>query len=100
MMLARAAVPILFQSRRRQLAHCHDFNGSSRSDIAWRHDDGAAAFWFMDGAAVSQAIVLGTIPTDWSIVGQRDFNGDGKHDVLWRDINGMVAIWLLDGATV
>ena len=63
----------------------HDFNGDGKSDIAWRQSGGAAAVWLMNGAQVSQSGGLGTVPTNWQIVGQRDFNGDGKHDWLWRD---------------
>ncbi len=55
----------------------------------------------MNGAQAPQSGSLGTVPTNWQIVGQRDFNGDGKHDLLWRDgTSGTVAIWLLNGLQV
>jgi hypothetical protein len=78
----------------------HDFSGDSKSDIAWRQNTGAAAIWLMNGAQVLQSAGLGTIATNWSIVGQRDFNGDTKHDWLWRDSSGNTAIWFLNGAQV
>jgi hypothetical protein len=76
----------------------HDFNGSGFSDIAWRDASGSVAAWLMSGAQVVGAFGLGTVPNNWSIVGQRDFNNDGHYDLLWRDANtGTVAIWLLTG---
>ncbi|MFL6796097.1 MAG: FG-GAP-like repeat-containing protein [Xanthobacteraceae bacterium] len=79
----------------------HDFNGDRKSDVAWRQTGGTAALWLMNGAAIAQSGVLGTIPAAWQIVGQRDFNGDGKRDLLWRDgSSGTVAIWLMNGLQV
>src|SRR5271155_5359579 len=43
---------------------------------------------------------VGTIPTNWSVVGTGDFNGDHISDIVWRDGNGNTAIWLMSGATV
>jgi hypothetical protein len=78
----------------------HDFNGDSKSDIAWRDTSGNAAIWLMNGAATLSAGGLGMVPNSWSLVGQRDFNGDGKADLLWRDTSGNTAIWLMNGITV
>jgi len=77
----------------------HDFNGDGKSDIAWRHSDGTAAIWLMNGGTISGGGNLGVVPTSWSIVGQRDFDGDGKSDILWRDTSGNVAMWFMNGAT-
>ncbi|HLK83026.1 MAG TPA: FG-GAP-like repeat-containing protein [Xanthobacteraceae bacterium] len=76
----------------------HDFNGDGLSDVAWRDTSGNAAAWLMNGAQLVQSAPYGTVPTAWSIVGQRDFNGDGMADWLWRDTSGNVAIWFLNGA--
>ena len=78
----------------------HDFSGEGKSDIAWRQNAGAVAVWLMNGATLSQGAGFGTVPTSWSVVGQRDFNGDGKHDLLWRDTSGNVAIWFMNGASL
>jgi parallel beta-helix repeat protein len=73
--------------------NAHDFNGDGKSDIAWLNTSGSAAVWLMNGAQVIQSAVIGSVPTVWSIVGQRDFNGDGTYDWLWRDTSGDLAIW-------
>jgi hypothetical protein len=81
-------------------AGTHDFNNDGFSDIAWRDNTGSTALWLMSGAQVVQSGGLGTIATNWTLVGQRDFNGDGSHDLLWRDGNGTVAMWLLSGMQI
>jgi len=79
----------------------HDLNGDAFSDITWRQDGGATAAWIMNGSQVLQTGSLGTVPTNWTIVGQRDFNGDGAYDWLWRDSqSGALAIWELSGLGV
>jgi hypothetical protein len=54
----------------------------------------------MNGGSVLNSGGLGTIPSAWSVVGQRGFNGDGKYDLLWRDTSGNTAIWFMNGLTV
>jgi poly(3-hydroxybutyrate) depolymerase len=78
----------------------HDFNGDGKSDIAWRDMSGNTSIWLMNGAAVLSSGAIGTVPTTWSIVGQRDFNGDGMADLLWRDTSGNTAIWFMNGTAV
>jgi VCBS repeat protein/FG-GAP repeat protein len=78
----------------------HDFNGDGMSDIAWRDIRGNTAIWLMNGAAILSLGEIGTVPTSWSIVGQRDFDGDGKADLLWRDTLGNTAIWFMNGTQV
>jgi hypothetical protein len=76
----------------------HDFDFDGRSDIAWRHDSGAAALWLMNGAEVTGTASWSGVPNSWRIIAQRDFNGDGKHDWLWRhDDSGTYAIWFMNG---
>jgi hypothetical protein len=70
------------------------------SDIAWRDFRGNTAIWLMNGATILSSSEIGTVPTIWSIVGQRDFNGDGKDDLLWRDNLGNTAIWFMNGVEV
>jgi hypothetical protein len=78
----------------------HDFNGDGKSDILWRDTSGNVAMWLMNGGAVSSGVSVATVPTTWSIVGQRDFNGDGKADILWRNTSGDVVVWLMNGGAV
>ena len=75
----------------------HDFNKDTASDILWRQNGGAVALWLMNRSQIVQAADVATVPTTWSIVGQRDFNGDGTADLLWRDTSGNLAIWFMDG---
>ncbi len=82
------------------LASSHDFNGDTKSDIAWRDTSGDVAIWLMNGAQVATSAGLGTVDTIWSIVGQHDFDGDGKRDLLWRDTGGNTAVWFMNGASV
>jgi Cellulase (glycosyl hydrolase family 5)/FG-GAP-like repeat len=78
----------------------HDFNGDDHSDIAWVDTSGNLAVWLMHGATVLSSGGLGTVPTTWTIVGQRDFNGDGNADLLWRDTAGNTSIWFISGIQV
>jgi len=50
--------------------------------------------------ARSQKGSLGTVATNWSVVGTGDFNGDGKSDILWTDTSGDVALWFMNGLQV
>jgi hypothetical protein len=78
----------------------HDFNGDGMSDILWRQSSGALSQWLMNGTAIAGGGSLGTVTTDWVVVGQRDFNGDGFADILWRNTNGQAAIWLMSAGTI
>jgi glucose/arabinose dehydrogenase len=82
------------------LASTHDFNGDTKSDIAWRDTNGNVAIWLMNGAQVATSVGLGTVANSWSIVGQHEFNGDGKRDLLWRNTDGDIAIWFMNGTSV
>jgi hypothetical protein len=78
----------------------HDFAGYGTSDLLWRDTSGDVGMWLMNGTSVLKSAVLGNVPTNWSIVGQRDFNGDGISDVLWRDTSGNVGVWLMNGTSI
>ncbi len=78
----------------------HDFNGDGYGDILFRNPLGVAAMWLMNGGTVSQSAALGTLSSNFSIIGQHDFDGDGKADLLWRDSSGNISIWLMNGTTV
>jgi glucose/arabinose dehydrogenase len=82
------------------LASTHDFDGDTKSDIAWRDDGGNLAIWLMNGTQIAGNAGLGNVDMTWSIVGQHDFDGDGKRDLLWRDSGGNTAIWFMSGTNV
>ncbi|MBV9968536.1 MAG: PQQ-dependent sugar dehydrogenase [Xanthobacteraceae bacterium] len=82
------------------LASSHDFNGDTKSDIAWRDTGGDVAIWLMNGAQVAESAVLGPVDSTWSIVGQHDFDGDGKRDLLWHNTAGDTAIWFMNGTSI
>ena len=78
-------------------ARHNDLNGDGRSDVLWRHDNGAFFNWFAtaSGGFTSNSADSVTIFTEWKIAGTGDFNGDGRADVLWRhDDTGEVGDWL------
>lgn len=77
-----------------------DFNGDGRDDIFWRHNSGALATWFMNGAQIAGGGSITTIDPAWHIPGIGDYDGDGKTDVLWRDSAGNVAVWLMNGLQI
>jgi hypothetical protein len=79
----------------------HDFDGDGRSDIVWRDGSGHIALWLMNGAAVSSATAVATMPSTWAIAAQRNFSrADVKYDFLWRDTGGNNAIWFMNGGVV
>jgi FG-GAP-like repeat len=84
----------------RQISNTHDFNADTISDVLWRDTSGNVGMWLMNGATIKATSVLGTVGTNWSIVGQRDFTGNGSSDILWRDTVGDAAIWLMAGTSV
>jgi hypothetical protein len=82
------------------LASTHDFFFNGNSDILWRNTNGTVAMWEMYLGNAFQTGVLGTVPNNWFITGQRDFNGDGNADLLWDDGAGDLAIWFMNGLQV
>jgi feruloyl esterase len=78
----------------------HDFDADNNSDVLWRDTGGNVGMWQMNGTAITKASVLGNVPSNWSVIGQRDFNGDGSTDVLWRDSAGNIGIWLMNGTAI
>jgi FG-GAP-like repeat len=79
----------------------HDFDGNGKSDIAWRDTNNDIALWLMSAATVSSSAGIGTVPTAFSIVGQRNFSSaDATYDLLWRDTSGNTSIWFMTGTQV
>jgi hypothetical protein len=80
-----------------------DFNRDGNADIAWQHQDGRLAVWYMRGLTYLSGEVLGAPLPDraWRVVGVADMNGDGNPDLVWhQSITGQVAVWLMNGTNV
>lgn len=77
-----------------------DFDADGKADLLWRHSDGRAAVWYMDGttrlgtAFIDNGVV---VKPAWRLVGAADYDGDTKPDLLWRHTDGRTAIWFMDG---
>lgn len=84
--------------------------GTGRSGIWWYMQNGLNtihALWTFPSAQPSapsgnwqpSSVVVGSVPSNWSVVGQSDFNGDSTTDVLWYDnSSGNISIWFMNGA--
>ena len=78
-----------------------DFNGDGKRLALARQRSGKVAIWLMNGLQVSQSGSLGSVPTNWTIVGTGDFNGDGKATFCGATAPpATVAIWLMNGLQV
>ena len=80
----------------------NDFNGDGKSDILWENTvSGDHYLWFMNGSAITGAVDLGVVSTDWRIGGAGDFDGDGKADILWQNtVSGDRYIWFMNGSAI
>jgi hypothetical protein len=61
----------------------------------------AGASLYHYGAAISNAVMAGTLSAAAPVTGRRDLsdlNNDGKSDLIWQYQNGLVATWLMNGA--
>ncbi len=69
-----------------------------RSDLLWRHNDGRALVWLMDGTQQVGQGSPGSASQGWRIAGAGDFDGDDRSDILWRNTGtGEVFIWFVHG---
>jgi len=81
----------------------HDFSDDGYSDILWRSTGASpttVAMWQMNGSSIVSSATVGTIPTSYTIVGQRDFTGGGDADLLWRDTSGNLYMWFMSGSAM
>ena len=76
-----------------------NFAGVGYGGIMWRNGVNLAV-WIMNGATITSAVSLGTLPLNWSVAGVGDFNGDGYSDLLFTDTTGDIAIWFMKGTQV
>ena len=79
-----------------ELVGIGDLDGDARSDLIWRHSNGANEAWFGGSIAGSKYLNLAkeyTRPTPdpgadlWKVVRVGDFNADGKADLLWENMS-------------
>ena len=75
-----------------------DFDGDGRADLLWRHTDGSAAVWYMNGPTVAIVQFLPGVPLSaWSVQAIGDYDGDGRDDIAWLSTDGNVVRWLMQG---
>ena len=77
-----------------------DFDADGKADLLWRHSDGRAAVWYMDGTTrLGTAFIDNGTPVSlsWRLVGAADYDGDTKPDLVWRHTDGRTAIWFMNG---
>ena len=79
-----------------------DLNGDGKADLVWRHTNGNAAVWLLNGtAAPSSTDSLGGVGSAWVVAGVGDTDADGNADIIWRNTtSGAVAVWLMNGVTM
>src|SRR5438477_724951 len=76
------------------LAAIGDFNGDGKADLFWRHTDGSAVTWLMNGGTILNAIFYNHMGPEWAVSGTGDFYGDGKSEIVWRYVpDGSIYIW-------
>ncbi|MDH3503411.1 MAG: VCBS repeat-containing protein [Nitrospirota bacterium] len=80
----------------------HDLDGDGKADLVWRHTNGNAAVWLLNGAAAPSSMVsLGGVSSAWEVAGVGDTDADGNADIIWRNTtSGAVAVWLMNGGTL
>jgi hypothetical protein len=54
----------------------------------------------MSGGQVSSSVLVGNVPSQWSVALTGDYDGNGMSDVMWRDTSGNIAVWFMNGALV
>jgi hypothetical protein len=78
-----------------------DFNGDGLADILFRHSDGTAKVFLMDGHTVAaNANLPQQLDNNWKVEDTGDFNADGNADIVWRHADGTTKIFFMDGAVV
>lgn len=80
----------------------HDLDGDGKADLVWRHTNGSAAVWLLNGtAAPSSTGSLGVVGSTWQVAGVGDTDADGNADIIWRNTTtGAVSVWLMNGVTL
>jgi hypothetical protein len=73
--------------------------GSVRHLVLENQRTGERALWVISNGAVVTSASLGTLSTNWHVVGSGDFNADQNEDIIWENVaDGSRAIWMMNGA--
>jgi hypothetical protein len=83
-----------------RIAGSGDFNGDSRADVLFRHDDGRITNWLglATGGIINNDLnAFAAVEANWSVAAVDDFDGDGRADILFRNVDGRVTNWLGQG---
>ncbi|MDA1276741.1 MAG: FG-GAP-like repeat-containing protein [Verrucomicrobia bacterium] len=78
-----------------------DFNTDGKPDLAFQHQDGTLALWYLDGIHLTEATLLNpSLPNEapWRVQSVMDLDRDGKPDLLFQHRGvGSIAVWYMDG---
>ena len=81
-----------------------DFNGDGHIDLAWQHNDGFLAVWYMNGTVRLDVEFFSPnrfLDPGWRVKGVGDMNRDGKPDLLLQHTpTGNMGVWFMNGATL
>jgi kumamolisin len=79
-----------------------DFTSSGDPDVLWQNTStGTCGIYLMNGTAVTGWSSLGTISTQWKMVGTGDFLQNGNTDIVWQNtVTGETGIYLMNGTSV
>jgi hypothetical protein len=81
-----------------------DFNGDGHVDLAWQHNDGFLAVWYMNGTVRLDVEFFSPnrfLDPGWRVKGVGDMNRDGKPDLLLQHTpTGNMGVWFMNGATL
>ena len=78
----------------------NDFTNDGVSDLLfYNRNTDSLGIWDMAAGGVSSYVIIGQLPTGWSVSGSGDYNGNGTDDILFRQSGtGTVGYWnMVDG---
>jgi hypothetical protein len=101
----RYLTPSRMADTRWQIRGVADFDGDTRADILWHHQEtGELYVWRLEwGVTTGGSYLTPSRFADarWQIRRVADFDGDGKVDLLWQNqVTGDLYVWFLDGLSV
>lgn len=77
-----------------------DFNTDGKPDLAFQHQDGTLALWYLDGTRLTQSTLLNpSLPNEapWRVRSVTDLDSDGQPDLLFQHRGvGTIAVWFMD----